>query len=89
MKKTINPALPPLSIHDTLGRYYKALRSGEFLYYVNYRESDENAQVMMFNSQGELIANNYFAAADLLAAIASNNIDWMSRTMRQQLNPKA
>ena len=48
-------------IKTNLGTYYRALETKEFIYFVNFEESDENAAVKMFNRKRELVSDNYFA----------------------------
>ena len=48
-------------IKTKLGNYHRALKNDEFIYFVNYEESDENVSVKMYNRKRELISDNIHA----------------------------
>ncbi len=48
-----------------LGDFNLALISKEFVYFVNMEESDENGSTFMYNKNGELLSDNYFASGEL------------------------
>ena len=68
------------------GTYYHALQTNDFHYYVNYKECDENASVIMLNNQGEVISDNYFAYSSLIDDIESKNYVRISRTIKKIIN---
>ena len=74
----------PLSFSTTLGRYYRALETKEFVYYVNYQEGDENASVIMYRKRGagmELVSDNYFAYGDMFEVLEDKTYTHISRTL--------
>jgi hypothetical protein len=48
-----------------LGDFNLALITKDFVYFVNMEESDENGNTMMYNKNGELLSDNYFASNEL------------------------
>ena len=66
-----------------LGYYYKGAETLDFIYYVNYAESDENACVRIYNRTGELISDNYFAYSDLFNTLEQGIYIWISRTLKR------
>jgi hypothetical protein len=68
------------------GLFYKALITDEYLFYCNYHESDDNANVEMYRRLGganlELISNNYFANVGLLEELENKNWGYISQTMK-------
>lgn len=78
-------------IKTNLGTYYRALETREFIFFVNYEESDENASVKMFNRQRDLISDNYFAYEAFMEATASKNkhkVWWMSDKLKEHMKLK-
>ncbi len=63
--------------------YKLAARTKDFIFYVNYEESDENASVLMYNHNGGLISNNYFAYVGLMDAVETGEITWSSKQFTQ------
>lgn len=65
------PAKIPLDIKRICnwnGIYYRGVETKDFVYFINYNESDENASVIMFRkleNELELASSNYFAYNDL------------------------
>ena len=63
-----------------------ALITNEFVFYCNYHEGDDNANVEMYRrSTGanlELISNNYFANVGLLEELEKENWGYISPTMK-------
>ena len=52
------------TITNILGVYKRALETKEFVYFVNFSEGDDNAQVKMYRKEKkclELVSDNYFA----------------------------
>ena len=52
-------------INTILGDYFLGLVTNDFVYFVNPREGDNNANTIMYNKKGELLSDNYFASDDL------------------------
>lgn len=77
------------TIQTSLGAYHRALETPDFIFYVNFEESDENASVKMFNRKRELISDNYFASEALFEETSKKskkrNITWMSEKMKEVL----
>lgn len=69
-----------------IGTYYNALETSQFNYFVNYRECDENASVIMFNKQGEVISDNYHAYCSLFETLENKSYTRISRTMSKLFN---
>ena len=69
-----------------IGTYYNAVETLEFNYYVNYKESDENASVIMFNKQGEVISDNYHAYCSLFETLENKSYTRISRTISKLFN---
>lgn len=62
-----------------LGTYKLALVTGEFVFYVNEHESDENGCVMMYDKNKKLISDNYFAFdeyIDTMEQIVLNDLEY-------------
>lgn len=73
----------PLSIQRPLGRYYRALQTAYFVYYVNYKESDENAQVLMYaRKTGMLVSDNYHAFTSLTDVLEGKLYTKISRNLK-------
>jgi len=75
----------PKCIKRWNGLFYKALITKDFVFYTNYHESDDNANVEMYRRLGganlELISNNYFANVGLLEELEKKNWGYISKTM--------
>ena len=62
-------------------RFYKAMVTKEFVYYVDYSESDDNANVVMIDlDSGEIISDNYFANCDMFSRMRKHDFIEMSKT---------
>lgn len=62
-------------------RFYKAMVTNEFVYYVDYSESDDNANVVMIDlDSGEIISDNYFANCDMFSRMRKHDFIGMSKT---------
>lgn len=48
------------TVINEMGVYNLALATKDFVYYVNHNEIDTNGYVVMYNTNGKLISNNYF-----------------------------
>lgn len=65
------------------GRFYRALITKDFVFYVNFQEGDENSSCEMYNRDMELISNNYFASVGLFDELATGEWEYISPTMKQ------
>jgi hypothetical protein len=81
MKKQ-NTWIAPLSINRNGQRFFKAVITPEYVYYVDYRESDEYSAVLIYNKRGELLSDNCHAANSLLMDIEEKRYIHLSRTMQ-------
>lgn len=82
MKK--KPVKLPLSIQRPLGRYYRALQTADFVYYVNYQESDENAQVLMYGKKNFFLwSDNYHAFAAMDEVLETKSYTKISRALKK------
>jgi hypothetical protein len=73
-------------IKTNLGTYFRSLETREFIFFVNFEESDENASVKMFNKKRELISDNYFAYEAFMEAMEVENehkIWWISDKLKK------
>jgi hypothetical protein len=57
----------------TTGVFYKVLETKEHIFFCNYRESDENASVKMFNREGVIVSDNYHAYSHFIELIEGKN----------------
>ena len=85
----------PKCIKRWNGLFYKALITDEYVFYCNYHEGDDNANVEMYrrlnksnphdrlDSHLELISNNYFANVGLLEELEKKNWGYISQTMNK------
>jgi hypothetical protein len=54
--------------------------TNDFVYYVDYSESDDNANVVMYDLEGTLISDNYFANSDMFSRMLKHDFISMSET---------
>lgn len=77
----------PKAIKRCNGLFSKALITDEFVFYCNYHEGDDNANVEMYRrltgADLELISNNYFANVGLLEELEKENWGYISPTMNK------
>ena len=69
-------------IKTALGEYHRAVE-GTHIFFVNYEESDENAQVIMFDRKRNLISDNYFAFAELTRVLEAEEYSWISPKLKK------
>jgi hypothetical protein len=68
------------------GYFYHALETENFVYYVNYREGDENGCVKMYRKPDlELVSDNIFAYNDMFEVLTEGTYTWISRHMKRNL----
>ena len=76
-------------IQTALGTYHRGVETTQFIFYVNYEESDENASVKMFDRNRNLISDNYFASEALFEEMEKkgkkSNVTWVSKKMKENL----
>jgi hypothetical protein len=71
-------------IINLIGRYHRAIETKDFIYFVNYQESDENAQAMMYRkSDLSLVSDNYFAASDLFNVLENKEYTYISHATKK------
>lgn len=67
------------------GNFYKGLITKDFVFYCNYQEGDDNANVVMYRrstgSNLELVSDNYFASVGLFEALTEGDWEYISQTM--------
>ena len=60
-------------ITTNLGDYNLGLITKDFVYFVNSDEGDDNANVIMYKKNGELLSDNYFASQDLYEVLQNED----------------
>ncbi len=73
------------TIRTALGSYERALETSEHIYYVNYKESDENGSVKMYDRKMELVSDNYFAYGSLMEDIEEERYTWIAKKLKKCL----
>jgi hypothetical protein len=67
-------------------RYYKAMVTKDFVFYVDYQESDDNGNVVMLRRDTmELISDNYFANQECITLLHRFEFESISRTCAYNL----
>lgn len=62
-------------------RFYKAMVTKDYVFYVDYSESDDNANVVMIDlDSGEIVSDNYFASQEYFSFMRKHQFESMSRT---------
>lgn len=61
-------------------RFFKAMVTKDFVYYVDYSESDDNANVVMYDLEGTLMSDNYLANNDMFSRMRKHDFISMSET---------
>lgn len=64
-------------------RFYKALITKDFVFFVDYHEGDDNGNVEMYTRNMELVSDNYFASVGLHDVLTTGDWEYMSPTMRK------
>lgn len=75
------------TITNSLGRYYRAVETDVFVYFVNFEESDENGQIKMYRKEENnlsLVSDNYFAFVGIMDDLREGNETWMSPRMKKE-----
>jgi hypothetical protein len=72
-------------INDTLGKYYRALETPSHIYFVNFKESDENSSVKMYDRKMNLVSDNYFAYVGMMEDIENDFYSWVSPKMKEAI----
>ncbi len=74
------------TISNCIGIYYRAMETDTFVFFVNFDEGDENAQVIMYRKTQyyqELVSDNYFATVGMEDEFRLGNETWMSNEMKK------
>lgn len=70
-------------ICNGLGKYHRGIETEEFIYFCNYQEGDENANVKMYRkSDLTLICDNYHANNDMVRVILDKKYTYLSKSMK-------
>ncbi len=65
------------------GRYYRGMETVNFIYFFNYFEGDENANVKMYRKSNlELVCDNYHAHNDMVKVILEKSYTYLSHSMK-------
>lgn len=80
-------------IRTILGNYHRALETANFIYFVNFEESDENGAVKMYDRKMNLVSDNYFACEDFSAEVRRyqrnkgkyRKANWVSKKLSDSL----
>ena len=65
------------------GRYHRGVETEDFIYFCNYQEGDDNANVKMYRkSDLSLVSDNYFANNDLMGVILDKTYTYLSKSMK-------
>jgi len=65
------------------GRHYRGVETEDFIYFCNYQEGDDNANVKMYRkSDLSLVSDNYFANNDLMGVILDKTYTYLSKSMK-------
>ncbi|MBS1636188.1 MAG: hypothetical protein JST26_09745 [Bacteroidetes bacterium] len=73
-------------ISSWLGTYYRGVETKNFIYFVNYKEGDENSSVKMYDKISlELICDNYHCYNDMLNVLLEKQYTYLSPTMKLNL----
>lgn len=73
-------------INSSLGRYYRAVETKDFIYFVNYHEGDENGCTKMYRKENlELICDNYHCYNDMFCVLMDEEYTYLSPTMKSNL----
>lgn len=75
------------TITNSIGVYYRAMETEDFVYFVNFLESDENGQVKMYRKDKDslsLVSDNYFAFVGIMEDLEEDNATWMSSRMKKE-----
>jgi hypothetical protein len=68
------------------GRYYRGVETEDFIYFCNYREGDDNGNVMMYRkSDFSLVSDNYHASNDLVGVLDEGKYTWISKTVKNEI----
>lgn len=74
---------------NSIGVYYRAMETKDFVFFVNFNESDENGQVKMYkkdieNNKLNLVSDNYFAVVGINEEFQEENETWTSSAMKKE-----
>jgi hypothetical protein len=62
-------------------RFYKAMITEYYVFYADYKENDDNGNVVMFDREsGEIISDNYFGSQECFSLMRKHDFEYMSKT---------
>lgn len=71
------------TIKNSLGTYHRAVETADFIFFVNYREGDENHAVKMYSKSNlVLVSDNYHCYNDMFVVLLNKRFTYLSSTMR-------
>lgn len=56
-------------IKNRYGKYVVGLITKDYIYFINPEEGDDNSNTIMYNKEGDLLSDNYFASDDLFGKL--------------------
>ena len=74
------------TITNCIGAYQRAMETDVFVFFVNFKEGDENGNVIMYRKDEkhlDLVSDNYFAHVGLMEEFREGNETWMSPQMKK------
>lgn len=67
-------------------KFERAVETKQHIYFVDFNESDDNGNVIMFDREMNLVSDNYFANVGLTEDLDEKvNITWKSKKMIENL----
>jgi len=70
-------------IKTPLGEYHRALETPMHIYFVNYAEGDDNANVLMYDRKMQLVSNNHFANSGMSEDLQSGVYSWIAPKLKK------
>lgn len=71
---------------NNIGRFEKALETKEFIFFCDFRESDQNGSVKMYQKikgKLDLLSNNYFGYAAMIEEIQKEKYLFIHETLNK------
>lgn len=69
--------------HKVQSKFKLAAITAEFIYYLDEKESDDTASIVMLSTKMELVSDNVFASNDLAELVEKNEgLLWISRAVK-------
>lgn len=69
----------------SLGEYKRALETDSFVFFVDFKQSDDNSNTLMYVKSEfslELVCSDYFALSKLLEALITESDTWISEELK-------